>query len=71
VDGVETTDIDREIWEAAVHESAPAVSATNAVMVDITSVPNDGPRQLQWQELRHELFEIRELLALRAGLVPL
>jgi hypothetical protein len=54
-----------------VHESAPAVSAMNAVMVDITSVPSDGHRQLQWQELRHELFEIRELLALRAGLVPL
>ena len=66
VHGVETTDIDREVWEAAVHESFPMASATHAVAAD--GVSDDGHRQLQWQDLRRELFEIRELLTLEAGL---
>lgn len=51
VDGVEATDIDPEEWEAATHAS-PA-------MQPITTTSDHGP----WQQLRRELFEIRELLA--------
>lgn len=66
VDGVETTDIDREVWEAAVHESFPAVPTVHDMVVDAES--SEMHRQLRWQELRRELFEIRELLTLEAGL---
>ena len=50
IDGVEATDIDPEEWEAAT-QFAAAVQP-----IAMTSDP--GP----WQQLRRELFEIRELL---------
>ncbi|MGJ7522340.1 MerR family transcriptional regulator [Variovorax sp. LT1P1] len=51
IDGVEATDIDQEEWEAATHPSTamPAIATTSD--------------QGAWQQLRRELFEIRELLA--------
>lgn len=51
IDGVEATDIDPEEWEAATHPSTamPAIGTTSD--------------QGAWQQLRRELFEIRELLA--------
>jgi DNA-binding transcriptional MerR regulator len=68
VDGVETTDIDREVWEAAVHESFPTFPATQATTVETATTSIDGHREPLLQELRRELFEIRELLALEPGL---
>ncbi|HUD34956.1 MAG TPA: MerR family transcriptional regulator, partial [Variovorax sp.] len=68
VEGFETTDIDREVWEAAVHESFPMAPATQVATVETVPTSNDGHRQLQWLELRRELFEIRELLASEPGL---
>ena len=54
VEGVEATDIDQEEWEAAAQDAAPGVSAAVAA----TSAFERAP----WQQLRRELFEIRELL---------
>jgi DNA-binding transcriptional MerR regulator len=52
VEGVEATDIDPEEWEAATQAQPIAVSQG-------ASAFTAGP----WQQLRRELFEIRELLA--------
>ncbi|MGJ7490583.1 MerR family transcriptional regulator [Variovorax sp. ZT4R33] len=49
VEGVEATDLDPEEWEAAIHQVQPADAPSS----------DAGP----WQQLRRELFEIRELLA--------
>lgn len=51
IDGVEAIDIDPEEWEAATH-AAPAAAHP------IATTSDHGP----WQQLRRELFEIRELL---------
>ena len=58
LEGVEATDIDQEVWEAAsADESANAGedSAANGQAVDRVEPP-------QWQQVRRELIEIRELL---------
>jgi DNA-binding transcriptional MerR regulator len=68
VDGVEATDIDREVWEAAAHEPFPSASATHVLMIETAVRSSDEDRQMQWRDLRRELFEIRELLALEPGL---
>jgi DNA-binding transcriptional MerR regulator len=68
VDGVEATDIDREVWEAAAHEPFPSPSTTHVLMIETAISSNDEGRQMQWRDLRRELFEIRELLALEPGL---
>jgi DNA-binding transcriptional MerR regulator len=51
VEGVEATDIDPEEWEAAIQVEPIAVSQGASAFAA-------GP----WQQLRRELFEIRELL---------
>lgn len=71
VDGVEATDIDREVWEAAAHEPFPSVSATHVQMIEAAGKSSDDDRQMQWRDLRRELFEIRELLSLEPGLAQL
>jgi len=53
VEGVEATDIDQEEWEAATHDVPHA--AAPALLGAVDRAP--------WQQLRRELFEIRELLA--------
>lgn len=68
VDGVEATDIDREVWEAATHEPFPSASATHVLAIETAARSSDEVRQMQWRDLRRELFEIRELLALEPGL---
>lgn len=56
VEGVEATDIDQEVWEAAsADESASEHAAMNGRAVDRVGPP-------QWQQVRRELIEIRELL---------
>jgi DNA-binding transcriptional MerR regulator len=50
IDGVEATDIDPEEWEAATQFST--------AVPPIATTSDGGP----WQQLRRELFEIRELL---------
>ena len=52
VDGVEAIDIEHEVWEAAVQQ--PSTSAHASLRDDV--------EQSQWQQLRRELIEIRELL---------
>lgn len=52
LEGVEATDIDAEAWEAATDE--PAANAAVSPLAVTVQVP--------WQQLRRELFEIRELL---------
>lgn len=52
LEGVEATDIDAEEWEAATNASASHAAVSALVVTD--PVP--------WQQLRRELFEIRELL---------
>ncbi|MGJ7542563.1 MerR family transcriptional regulator [Variovorax sp. LT1R16] len=47
LEGADATDIDAEEWEAATHASAAPLAVTDPV---------------PWQQLRRELFEIRELL---------
>ncbi|MGJ7579926.1 MerR family transcriptional regulator [Variovorax sp. RHLX14] len=57
VEGVEATDIDQEVWEAAsAKENAGEQEVSQAKCVETTST-------LQWQQVRHELIEIRELLS--------
>lgn len=68
VDGVEATDIDREVWDAALHEPFAPTSSAHAVAIDAMVSSVDGNRQMQWQDLRRELFEIRALLVLDPGL---
>jgi DNA-binding transcriptional MerR regulator len=62
VAGVEATDIDREVWEAAVHEPLSASANAQVAESDGPAFPADGP--VPWQQLRRELFEIRELLVI-------
>jgi DNA-binding transcriptional MerR regulator len=62
VAGVEATDIDREVWEAAAHEPLAVPGAGLAAGGGASAMPGDGP--VQWQKLRRELFEIRELLVI-------
>ncbi|MDM0087897.1 MULTISPECIES: MerR family transcriptional regulator [unclassified Variovorax] len=54
LDGVEATDIEPEEWEAATHHPQPAEQGVVATPRAVDSVP--------WEQLRRELFEIRELL---------
>ena len=58
VEGVEATDIDPEEWEAATHDAPPSASATPA----LAAAPLAPFDHTPWQQLRRELFEIRELL---------
>jgi DNA-binding transcriptional MerR regulator len=52
VDGVEATDIDHEVWEAAVQRP----------LADAPGARESDAAQSQWQQLRRELLEIRQLL---------
>jgi len=54
LEGMEAVEIDREAFDAAVHEGDPAAPAAAARTVDLS----------QLLHLRRELFEIRELLTL-------
>ena len=58
VEGVEATDIDQEVWEAA---SANENTGEQAVSEAKASEP---PPVLQWHQIRRELIEIRELLSI-------
>ncbi|RZI66425.1 MAG: MerR family transcriptional regulator [Variovorax sp.] len=55
LEGVEATDIDQEEWEAATHEEAPPAAVGALVALGASD-------RTPWQQLRRELFEIRELL---------
>lgn len=56
VEGVEATDIDQEVWEAAsAHDDAIANVPADAQI----SEPSPSP---QWRQIRRELIEIRALL---------
>ena len=54
LEGVEATDIDQDEWEAATHEAPPAAVGALVALGASDRTP--------WQQLRRELFEIRELL---------
>ena len=57
VQGVEATDIDQEVWEAA---SANENTGEQAVSEAKAAEPQPV---LQWHQIRRELIEIRELLS--------
>ena len=57
VEGVEATDIEPEEWEAATHDALNGASSLPETAMGAAHA------QTQWQQqLRRELFEIRELL---------
>ena len=58
VEGVEATDIDQEVWEAA---SANENTGEQAVS---EAKASESPHVLQWHQIRRELIEIRELLSI-------
>ena len=62
LEGVEAFEIDQEEFDAALHEEEDAQAETEAPMG--TSTPLHGNGLSQLQQLRRELFEIRELLTL-------
>ena len=57
VEGVEATDIDQEVWEAASANGNTGEQAVSEAMA-VEPLP-----VLQWQQIRRELIEIRELLS--------
>ena len=61
LEGVEAFEIDQEEFDAAVHEVEDAQQYEEAVAVGL---PVHGAGLSQLQQLRRELFEIRELLTL-------
>ena len=68
VEGVEATDIDQEVWDAAVHEPfAPMSTTLTTTSLDAMPASNDERDLARWQDLRRELLEIRELFALEPG----
>ena len=60
LEGVEAYEIDQEEFDAAVHEVEDAQHGEDAVAL----MPVRGVGMSQLQQLRRELFEIRELLTL-------
>ncbi|HYP84524.1 MerR family transcriptional regulator [Variovorax sp.] len=61
--GMEAVEIDQEAFEAAVHESEDAAEPESAAPATMT-LPRSVLPISQLQQLRRELFEIRELLTL-------
>ena len=58
VEGVEATDIDQEVWEAAsANENTGEQALSEAKASEL-------PPVLQWHQIRRELIEIRELLSI-------
>jgi len=71
VEGVEAIEIDQEEFEAALHEEedalAEAEAASDVALAPAVTLPRTAVRVAglsQLQQLRRELFEIRELLTL-------
>jgi DNA-binding transcriptional MerR regulator len=67
VAGVEATDIDREVWDAAVQEPFSPEIGKHGTSIETKLPALDEKRHLRWEELRRELFEIRMLLVLDPG----
>ncbi|MDB5876848.1 MAG: MerR family transcriptional regulator [Variovorax sp.] len=57
VEGVEATDIDQEVWEAASANENTGEQAVLEAKFDASTAAT------QWQQIRRELIEIRELLS--------
>jgi len=61
LEGVEATEIDQEEFDAALHEEEDAHAES---MAAAAAAPARGAALTQLQQLRRELFEIRDLLTL-------